>query len=239
MLIRCRLSYSSKVLLRQHQHPLNKSYISKTRCYSKGAGRESIIGKLWNSYTSALKRRPLVTKTTAAALIFFTSDSATQFITSSEEKFRWDATRAASGAIFGVAGTCFLHVWWNILERMVESRLPVARYRLANTMVKVVVDQAWAAPFYIYCYYIITNSIQKQQESPDMPLPSVLQVTKEKADAVLLPTMLRHWRVWPLVHSINFYFVPLQHRVLVQNVVLVGWSGCKLPVRPWKDPVST
>jgi len=42
---------------------------------------------------------------------------------------------------------------------------------------------------------------------------------------MLWPTMLLHWRLWPLVHSVNFYFVPLQHRVLVQNTVLVGWSG--------------
>jgi len=42
---------------------------------------------------------------------------------------------------------------------------------------------------------------------------------------MLLPTMLRHWTVWPAVHTLNFYFNPLHHRVLVQNLVLVGWSG--------------
>jgi hypothetical protein len=37
--------------------------------------------------------------------------------------------------------------------------------------------------------------------------------------------MLQHYKVWPLVHTANFYYVPLQHRVLVQNGVLVFWSA--------------
>ena len=42
---------------------------------------------------------------------------------------------------------------------------------------------------------------------------------------MLPPTMMRHWSVWPFVHTINFYYFSLHHRVLVQNLVLVGWSG--------------
>jgi protein Mpv17 len=42
---------------------------------------------------------------------------------------------------------------------------------------------------------------------------------------MLWPTMLRHWKLWPFVHSFNFYFVPLHHRMMVQNLALVGWSG--------------
>ena len=42
---------------------------------------------------------------------------------------------------------------------------------------------------------------------------------------MLPPTMIRHWTLWPAVHTMNFYYIPLHHRVLVQNLVLVGWSG--------------
>jgi Mpv17 / PMP22 family len=49
--------------------------------------------------------------------------------------------------------------------------------------------------------------------------------TVSRAAEMLPPTMIRHWSVWPLVHTINFYFFSLHHRVLVQNLVLVGWSG--------------
>ena len=49
--------------------------------------------------------------------------------------------------------------------------------------------------------------------------------TNDKATEMLWPTMLQHWKVWPAVHSVNFYFMPLHHRVLVQNTMLVFWSG--------------
>jgi hypothetical protein len=42
----------------------------------------------------------------------------------------------------------------------------------------------------------------------------------------MLPdTLLRHWTLWPIVHTLNFYYNPLHHRVLVQNLVLIFWSG--------------
>ena len=46
-----------------------------------------------------------------------------------------------------------------------------------------------------------------------------------KATEMIGPLMLKHWRVWPAIHGLNFYFTPVQNRVLVQNLVLVGWSG--------------
>merc|ERR1712176_132369 len=36
---------------------------------------------------------------------------------------------------------------------------------------------------------------------------------------------MQHWKLWPGVHFLNFYFIPVSNRVLVQNLVLVGWSG--------------
>lgn len=183
----------------------------------------SLGSRVWKAYTTALEKRPLRTKMTAAALIFFTSDTATQRIMHPEAD--WDATRATSGAVFGVIATGYLHFWWNFLETTIGSTIPVARSRLLNTAVKVVVDQTAGAPLYIYTYYIITNTIQKLTAEPDRGVVDVLEETEERARHMLWPTMLKHWKVWPAVHSMNFYFVPLQHRVLVQNTVLVGWSG--------------
>lgn len=46
-----------------------------------------------------------------------------------------------------------------------------------------------------------------------------------KASDMLIPTLEQHYKIWPLVHCFNFYFIPLQHRIIVQNIVLTGWSG--------------
>jgi protein Mpv17 len=176
----------------------------------------------------ALLARPLTVKATSAAIIFFVSDSGTQYIM--DPNAGWDATRAGSGAAFGVVATGWLHYWWGFLEVFVGKRLPVAQHRLSNTLIKVFLDQAIGAPIYIYTYYVITNFIQEWNSQPKengKDASVLLAENRDRAGEMLMPTMFRHWTLWPAVHTLNFYYSPLHHRVLVQNLVLVGWSGCK------------
>jgi protein Mpv17 len=197
----------------------------------------SLLGVLSRIYSKSLQNRPLLTKTAMAAAVFFGSDSATQYIlrpdTPDEKEFYWDAPRALSGATFGVVATTWLHYWWGFLEAAVNVRYPVtaaaAHSKLTNTAIKVALDQGLGAPLYIYTYYVLTNFGQSLSQ-PDVSSSEakVLQSWKDtnaRAAEMLWPTMLKHWTVWPAVHLANFYFMPLHHRVLVQNTVLVGWSG--------------
>ena len=71
------------------------------------------------------------------------------------------------------------------------------------------------APFYIYSYYVLTNFLQDLQDQR-VPALKSLDENNEKALEMLWPTMMQHWKLWPIVHSFNFYFVPIHHRVLVQ-----------------------
>jgi protein Mpv17 len=198
----------------------------------------SLLSGLWNVYASSLAKRPLRTKAGIAAVIFFGSDSATQYIlrdrelqpNNKETTFQWDAPRALSGAVFGVVATTWLHYWWGFLEVAVGARFPVVAAsqssKVINTVVKVALDQGIGAPLYIYSYYVLTNFGQTIHRT--MSLSAVLETWKEtntRAADMLWPTMLKHWQLWPFVHCVNFYFMPLHHRVLVQNTVLVGWSG--------------
>lgn len=118
----------------------------------KKTSRLPIHAWLWRTYQSNLERRPLLTKAVMASLIFFASDSATQAYLPGKSNvkvapdgtttvWRWDASRALSGAIFGVVATSWLHFWWGFLEAALGRAIPVQRHRLANTMVKVAVDQ--------------------------------------------------------------------------------------------------
>lgn len=194
------------------------------------------LSGLWNAYSTSLAKRPLLTKASIAAVIFFGSDSATQYILRDQKKetdtdtFQWDAPRALSGAAFGVVATTWLHYWWGFLEIAVGARFPVVAAsqssKLVNTVVKVALDQGIGAPLYIYSYYVLTNFGQTIDLT--MSSSAVLESLKEtntRAADMLWPTMLKHWQLWPFVHCVNFYFMPLHHRVLVQNTVLVGWSG--------------
>mmetsp|Transcript_7409 Transcript_7409/g.15900 ORF Transcript_7409/g.15900 Transcript_7409/m.15900 type:complete len:356 (+) Transcript_7409:143-1210(+) len=59
--------------------------------------------------------------------------------------------------------------------------------------------------------------------APDVT--SLMKETSDRALEMLPDTILRHWTLWPIVHTLNFYYNPLHHRVLVQNIVLIFWSG--------------
>ena len=141
--------------------------------------------------------------------------------------FEFNIQRALSASSFGVVGTIYLHYWWNFLERFVNSRFPIAQAkstsRLTNTAVKVLIDQSISAPLYNWCYFFITNAVHSHVQSDGMT--NRLESAASKATEMIGPLMLKHWRVWPAIHGLNFYFTPVQNRVLVQNLVLVGWSG--------------
>ena len=38
------------------------------------------------------------------------------------------------------------------------------------------------------------------------------------------PGLQANWMLWPAVQAVNFRLVPLEHRVLVVNVVSLGWN---------------
>jgi protein Mpv17 len=212
---------------------------SKSRSFSASPEKTAAATTAAAAATS-LAKRPLLTKAGIAAVIFFGSDSATQYLLRDVNKkeetetdtntFQWDAPRALSGAAFGVVATTWLHYWWGFLEVAVGARFPVVAAsqssKLVNTVVKVALDQGIGAPLYIYSYYVMTNFGQTIDRT--MSSLVVLESWKEtntRAADMLWPTMLKHWQLWPFVHCVNFYFMPLHHRVLVQNTVLVGWSG--------------
>lgn len=230
--------------------------------------RSTLLKRAWAFYCNALEKRPLLTKASMASVIFFVSDSVTQFLlhegyndTTDDDdddsnnndtlSFQWDAARAVSAANFGVLSTTFLHYWWGFLEKAVGAVLVPGvstKSRMANTAAKVLIHQSMGAPFYIYSYYVLTNFGQRlvhvcqdntsnshnsvadasPESSTSKSLDDVAQAWTDvnvKATHMLWPTMLRHWRVWPFVQSFNFYYTPLQHRVLVHNSVLMIWSG--------------
>ena len=44
----------------------------------------------------------------------------------------------------------------------------------------------------------------------------------EKLRGTYWEALKKNWMVWPAVQAVNFRFVPLEHRVLVVNVVSLG-----------------
>jgi protein Mpv17 len=46
----------------------------------------------------------------------------------------------------------------------------------------------------------------------------------DRLSSTYFTAITRNWMVWPWVQIVNFSIVPLEHRVLVVNVVALGWN---------------
>jgi protein Mpv17 len=47
---------------------------------------------------------------------------------------------------------------------------------------------------------------------------------KDKLDQSYWTALKSNWMVWPFIQCVNFKLVPLHHRVLVVNVISLGWN---------------
>jgi protein Mpv17 len=47
---------------------------------------------------------------------------------------------------------------------------------------------------------------------------------KERLDSTFMEALTKNLMIWPWVQLANFSVVPLHHRVLVVNVVALGWN---------------
>ncbi|KAG7353646.1 Mpv17 / PMP22 family protein [Nitzschia inconspicua] len=174
-----------------------------------------------------LTSEPLLTKSLTSSLIMSLSDVFCQEIinkSQSVKDLRPGSSRLNLQRTFQVAITGLLwsgpitHFWYALLERM-YSRLaevfPIQNPAIAM-LVKLFLDAILFSPTVVTGYFIIRSLL----EGGDWMIS-----TKDKMRTKFKPTLLNAWKFWPAVNSINFYFVPLQFRVLYMNALSLLWSG--------------
>jgi protein Mpv17 len=47
---------------------------------------------------------------------------------------------------------------------------------------------------------------------------------QHKLESTYATALQKNWMVWPFIQIVNFKLVPLHHRVLVVNVISLGWN---------------
>lgn len=105
-----------------------------------------------------------------------------------------------SPAIFGPAAT----KWYQFLQRKINF----PNYS-ATITARVLADQTVFATTNLFCF--LSSMAILEGSSP-----------KEKLEKSYFAGLKANWLVWPAVQAINFSIVPLQHRVLVVNIVSLG-----------------
>jgi len=109
---------------------------------------------------------------------------------------------AYGGCVFGPAAT----LWMRALAAKVHTS------RRATTIAaRVAADQLLFTPANLACFL----SYMAWMEGADV---------RARLRDAYVPVLRTNWMVWPLVQTVNFAVVPLEHRVLVVNVVALGWN---------------
>ena len=111
-------------------------------------------------------------------------------------------------AVFGPGAT----IWYRFLQKNIALKSTNA-----TIAARVAVDQTVFASTNLFLFL----SSMAYMEGTD---------PKEKLKSTYGNALQKNWMVWPAVQAINFKLVPLEHRVLVVNIVSLGESESK--VRP-------
>lgn len=105
-------------------------------------------------------------------------------------------------AVFGPAAT----TWFKFLQNKI-----ILKNKNLEILARVAADQVVFASTNLF---VFLNSMALMEGSDP----------KEKIAKSYWPALTANWTIWPFVQFVNFKFVPLNQRVLVVNVISIGWN---------------
>lgn len=165
-----------------------------------------------NVYNTFLDKKPLVTKVLSASFIFSIGDYLCQkmemkFINPSQ---KFDMKRLAKQALFGVIVAPYLHFQFNIAIPWLFPQ-----------------HMKWAIGKSVAYAVLISDSIFNASYFTYMALAkgkSFSQAIREDIPEKFIPVQITNMQIWPMFTGLNFTFVPMNYRVLVDNIGTIFWN---------------
>ncbi|GFR81184.1 protein Mpv17 [Elysia marginata] len=166
------------------------------------------MAALWGRYQLLLKTFPLATMSGTTCIIMSAGDCVSQLAIERKTRRQYDFVRTGRFAVAGlfVFGPV-MRGWYLTLDKLYNGTRLAAIKMMAT-------DQLIMAPTFVGLF--ISLMAVMRQESLD----SIKGKLKRDYSVVLL----NNYKIWPMAQLINFYFLPLQHRVLFVNFIALGWN---------------
>jgi protein Mpv17 len=101
-----------------------------------------------------------------------------------------------------------LRYWYIFLDSAIKGT------RTIDALKKVAMDQTFFAPCIIATFFGTTGLL----------FGKTPEEIKSKFRNQYFKTLLTNYYIWPVIQTINFTFVPLQHRAFVVNFVAIFWN---------------
>ncbi|XP_046343236.1 protein Mpv17-like [Haliotis rufescens] len=163
---------------------------------------------LWRSYLRVLNKYPWRTTCATTGTLMMAGDGISQLVVEKTELRDYDLARSARFLVFGtvVIGPA-LRGWYMNLDRLFIGKK-------AAPIKMMLADQSFFAPQVLMVF--LTGMAAFRGDS--------FHDIKQKVKQDYLTILMTNYKVWPAAQLINFYLIPLQHRVLFVNFVALGWN---------------
>jgi len=160
----------------------------------------------WAAYNDALDKKPLITKAFTSLVGWALGDFLTQtFIGSAAFDMKRFITLSLFGFLYhGPSG----HFFYNWLDKQVEGQ------GAPQVALKVAIDQILWCPIFMSVFFLYLGLVNGD----------TLATVGKKIQSDLLVACQGSWKVWPLVHAVNFKFISTKHRLVFINAVQVAFN---------------
>ncbi|BFZ53043.1 Protein required for ethanol metabolism [Savitreella phatthalungensis] len=160
-------------------------------------------------YQAQLARSPIATQLISTGILFGAGDVLAQQAVE-RKGLQHDLLRTGRMTFFGtaIAGPILVG-WYRVLDRHVNLSSPTK-----TLLARVAADQLAFAPVNIAVFFSAQGVLEGKSPSE----------ISNKLSTAWAPTLVANWKLWPAVQLVNFKFVPLEHRLLVVNLVALGWN---------------
>ena len=102
-----------------------------------------------------------------------------------------------------------LRTWYLTLDRIVPGTAKTAGFK------KMLLDQSLFAPVMICFFFGLTETLAGKRPQ------DIKQMLQER----YIDALITNYKIWPLAQTLNFTFVPIQHRVGFVQIVAIFWNA--------------
>lgn len=164
---------------------------------------------VWRQYVKLLEKYPFRTQIMTSGILCATGDTIAQTVVERRKLSEFDPSRTAK---FFMLGSCVvapvIRTWYIALEKIVKFQ------GARGALTKMCLDQGLFAPCFIVIFTTSAYTLNGGK----------LEHLRSHLESMYLDVLFSNWKLWPAAQIINFYFVPLQHRLLMMNLVAVVWN---------------
>uniref|UniRef100_A0A8D8V2B5 Mitochondrial inner membrane protein Mpv17 n=1 Tax=Cacopsylla melanoneura TaxID=428564 RepID=A0A8D8V2B5_9HEMI len=163
------------------------------------------LRRVLHSYKNLLTHRPYTVQAVQTASLMGIGDLIAQTFIEGHNIMDINPVRTLQYSVVGLVVGPTVGKWYQTLERM---------YGKEAVLKKVLTDQLVFSPVFIAVLVTSLNLLQGANWET-----AVANVRASYVDIILTG-----YQIWPLVQVVNFYFVPIQYRVLLVQAVAVVWN---------------